>query len=327
MIDKNRIIEEFPRIELSYEKNNHKKVLNPELIFAIPKGTKCFAWFRKYENKNMCFILEVDTNNTSKIKHVKYVKCSYNKDLTLQTGTIFYGTLFSHLGSSFYSIEDIFYYKNINLCNEKYSEKINYLAQIFKEDIRQLKRDDYFVIFGLPLCATSIEELNNKLTTISYETTHFLNIKNNRKTLIPVINVNVNVNVNLKEMEENIPFPKEKTINIEKQYKENKIPSENYLKTFKIKPNIQNDIYHIYDLKENYIGLACIPDYETSVMMNKLFRSIKENDDLDKLEESDDEDEFENENVDKFVNLNASYKFVCKFNRKFKKWAPIKQIV
>ena len=35
--------------------------------------------------------------------------------------------------------------------------------------------------------------------------------------------------------------------------------------------------------------------------MNSLFRTIKENENLDSLEESDDEEEFENSNVDKFV--------------------------
>ena len=38
-------------------------------------------------------------------------------------------------------------------------------------------------------------------------------------------------------------------------------------------------------------------------MMNSLFRTIKENDNLDLLEESDDDEEFENIQIDKFVNL------------------------
>jgi hypothetical protein len=59
-------------------------------------------------------------------------------------------------------------------------------------------------------------------------------------------------------------------------------------------------------------------------MMNKLFRNIKENQNLDALEESDDEEEFENECADKFVYLDRSLKMVCQFNHKFKKWSPIK---
>jgi hypothetical protein len=58
--------------------------------------------------------------------------------------------------------------------------------------------------------------------------------------------------------------------------------------------------------------------------MNKLFRIIKENNNLDALEESDDEEEFENINIDKFVHLNKSHKMICQFNHKFKKWVPVK---
>lgn len=36
-------------------------------------------------------------------------------------------------------------------------------------------------------------------------------------------------------------------------------------------------------------------------MMNKLFRKIKENDNLDSIEESDDELEFEDQREDKYV--------------------------
>ena len=59
-------------------------------------------------------------------------------------------------------------------------------------------------------------------------------------------------------------------------------------------------------------------------MMNKLFRIIKENENLDALEESDDEEEFENENADKFVKLDTSKKMVCQYNYKFKRWVPLK---
>jgi hypothetical protein len=101
---------------------------------------------------------------------------------------------------------------------------------------------------------------------------------------------------------------------------------------FKITPDIQNDIYHLHyydpqinkESTENIFDVAYIPDYKTSVMMNKLFRNIKENANLDALEESDDEEEFEDDRPDKFVFLNKSYNMVCIWNNKFKKWAPIR---
>jgi len=94
--------------------------------------------------------------------------------------------------------------------------------------------------------------------------------------------------------------------------------------TFTVKPDLQNDIYHLYEDGDKYHSVALIPDFKTSVMMNKLFRNIKENTNLDALEESDDEDEFEDDRDDRFVFLDKSYKMVCAYNHKFKKWAPVR---
>ena len=93
---------------------------------------------------------------------------------------------------------------------------------------------------------------------------------------------------------------------------------------FTVKPDLQNDIYHLYEEGDKYISVALIPDFKTSVMMNKLFRNIKENTNLDALEESDDEDEFEDDRDDRFVFMDKSYKMVCVYNHKFKKWAPVR---
>ena len=60
--------------------------------------------------------------------------------------------------------------------------------------------------------------------------------------------------------------------------------------------------------------------------MNSLFRNIKENNSLDAIEESDDENDFENENDAKYVFLNRSYKMNCLFNSRFKKWIPVSLI-
>ena len=57
--------------------------------------------------------------------------------------------------------------------------------------------------------------------------------------------------------------------------------------------------------------------------MNKCFRKIKENDNLDLLEESDDEEDFENINCDKYVDLFKSEIVKCVFIPKFNKWKPV----
>jgi len=92
-------------------------------------------------------------------------------------------------------------------------------------------------------------------------------------------------------------------------------------KIFELKAESDNDIYKLF---ENGFekGIALIPDYKTSVYLNGIFRNIKENLNLDSLEESDDELEFENCDVNKFVDLNKSIKIKCRWESKFKKWVP-----
>ena len=99
--------------------------------------------------------------------------------------------------------------------------------------------------------------------------------------------------------------------------------------TFKVKANIEQDIYSLYckgDRTDDFYGYAGIFDYKTSIMMNKYFRIIKENSNLDLLEMSDNEDEFENINEDKFVNLKKILYMKCRYNKKFKKWQPIEPV-
>ena len=104
-------------------------------------------------------------------------------------------------------------------------------------------------------------------------------------------------------------------------YKNTNLHEEDTGVIFAVKADIQNDVYYLYtrnkeNLYEKY-NIAAIPNYKTSVMMNNIFRKIKENINLDALEESDDEEEFENIEDDKFVDLNKCVTMVCIYNNKY----------
>ena len=122
-----------------------------------------------------------------------------------------------------------------------------------------------------------------------------------------------------------------KKILVMKYFKPGSYKSDNRLITqgiFNITPDIDPDIYNLFACNykngiEEYYDIAFIPDYKTSVMMNKLFRNIKENDNLDAIEESDDEDDFQDNREDKHVYLDRSFKINCEYNSKFKRWVPV----
>ena len=85
------------------------------------------------------------------------------------------------------------------------------------------------------------------------------------------------------------------------------------------------DVYCLRCLDDNdlvNIGYAYIGNIKTSILMNKLFRRVRENDNIDFIEESDDEDMFEDVSNYKFL-LNTTYTIRCIFNKKYKKWEPL----
>jgi hypothetical protein len=107
-------------------------------------------------------------------------------------------------------------------------------------------------------------------------------------------------------------------------------PQYKYTTVFQIKADIQYDIYNLYVFGKNktpiFYNVAYVPNYKSSVFLNGLFRRIRENKNLDYIEESDDEDDFENIQEDKYVDLNKTLLMECIFNNKFKKWIPIKVV-
>jgi len=323
-----QILNNLPHIKLSYENIIHNKVYNADILLAIPKGIKSFVWFTTYHKQNVCFIMELNENK--KIHIIKKIKVSFSSDLANGSGTIFYGTKMYYLNNHFFIIEDIFYHKGINVSTNNWHNKFLLFKQILENNIKQ---KCYYTTFMLPVMDTVYDNLINKITNLKYkiQTIQFKQFTDfntfsymHHEKLNNLLNNNNNNNyINNKIINNNIInkiYTNKHQNIIQKNSKERKFI------VFNVKPDIQNDIYHLYCYNNDNLVLydtANIPNFKTSVMMNKLFRTIKENDNLDYLEESDNEDEFENENNNKFVNLKQSYNMCCSYNYKFKKWTPI----
>ena len=289
--EQNDILKGFPKFELSYEKRLHKKV-QTDIYLTIPKGKKYFSWFTTYKRQNICYLLEIDRKYNS-IENISINICSFDKFLCSGKGTILYGTIFSINKKKFFNIENIYYSKGNSLIYYSQYKKFKEIGNIMNNYIKQTPYLKNCIIFGTPIIEKNYYNLKNKIEKLPYDL----------------------YCIQYRLLHKNKPFLNEfvkitKTIH----------------KTFLLKPTIINDIYDLYfqngEKLEKY-KVACIPDYKTSVMMNSLFRTIKENTNLDLLEESDDEEEFENINLDKFVNLEKEIKMKCVFMKKFDSWKPI----
>ena len=169
-LDKQNIISNFPNIKLSYENITHKKVYKSDMILVIPDGKKCFAWFTYINDKPSCLIMELAINKN--INNIKHVNACFSNELSY--GTIFYGTLFNHLGNRFFTIEDIFSYKDELIQRANWFFKMEKIKKILKYDLKQVSYNNSFVVFGLPIIYKTNDELENKIHNIKYKI-RFLN--------------------------------------------------------------------------------------------------------------------------------------------------------
>ena len=318
-----KILSLFPNIKLSYENFTHKKVQQCDFVYAIPDGKKYFVWFSKNERQqNICIFMEV-----TKDKQIAglQVECIDAKSASLCNGkgTIFYGTIFSLNADSYFAIENIFFEKGRNISNLSVDKKILATYHILSSgNLNNILYSNSVLTFGFPLIYPEFnQDMNLTIRNLPYKVAQiqFYNIHKPNNYYV------MNYMYNSREIN---PHVKSSVNQNRIENKDTRDTRERNHIVFKVKPDLQNDIYHLYVLdnydKETLYNTAYISDYKTSVMMNGLFRNIKENINLDALEESDDDEEFENDKIDKFVDLQKSYKMDCIFNHKFKKWCPIK---
>ena len=295
--DLDYIMRDFPSVKLSYVKNIHKKVSSANIFLAIPKGGKYFAWFRNFKKHSVCIFLELD-NRKKAIKGITIKSCCFRDDLCSGKGTLVYGTIVYLEKQSFYFVEDIFYYKGNDLSSRNQIQKLEKISLMMRNNIKQSIIHKSNITFGLPIMTRKRESMEDLISELPYDL----------------------YCIQHRYFKKNMNFLNERV-------KINTI----YKKIFIIQAEIDCDIYTLYynnerKRKVEKHATAFIADYKTSVLMNTLFRNIKENSNLDLLEESDDEEEFEDISLDKFVDVNKKIKFMCVYNSKFKSWMPVEPL-
>ena len=282
----NSVLRRFPEIKLSYNKNINRKVY-ADYYMLIPKGQKALLWFTYLHKKNCCFLLKLDYKGN--IRGVeKYAMC-FNTDVSY--GTIVYGTFIKLGKRCIFCCEDLHYYFGQNIVLIFFFVFLFVFKDLFMMDISQKTYGSHFITPILAYMSTDFNEVIRSINSLPYQ---IYGIKYMRKKNL---------------------------LGIEKIKQEHvKIAYLN------ITASLNQDIYNLHCIDNNNIelhcGIAYISSYKKSVFMNKLFRTIRENENLDLLEESDDDEDFENINENKYVDLEKKLTFKCVYNEKFKRWEP-----
>ena len=235
----------------------------------------------------------------------------------------------------YFTIENVHYYNGLHLDATSVFDKFKKIDEFFKQQLNSQKQHNTVEI-GLPHISSSLNSASDIKPFYSAFCIQKKDCKNTSNEYENVFYFNSVFSCSSSSTPAAPTAPSAPTpFTTKKIYTNNNYNNSNSkYKIFTVRADLQNDVYHLSNPDDNDDAtvnsneqlIASIPDYKTSVMMNSLFRNIKENKSLDALEESDDEDEFENVNIDKFVDLSKKIKMKCVYNYKFKKWTPIAQM-
>jgi hypothetical protein len=332
-------LQELPKIELSYETfPTHRKVPeNYTVCLAIPRSKKYIAWFTFIEDQDVCLLLEL--NREKRVVHAKQIHVEFDLDGPhMALGTFLYGSLSYDTDSdrAFFIIEDILMYKAVSLRKLCFGIRLGILKHLLSDSncLPSDTRSD--VIFSLPMmfdARTSPPDL----TTSPYKIHHIQ--YRSLTQILPYINVlDTNPSGGGPEnsssgrspvIQIHAPTKPIAQVNNLERYGAGMTCPIDYIgkqrAIFMVTADLQSDIYYLVDPLSVYVtDVAYIPNYTVSVFMNSLFRNIKENRNLDAIEESDDEDDFYDMRADKYVDLTKEIRMECVYHKKFRRWIPYK---
>jgi len=319
----------FPKNKPFYEKIVHKKV-PVDYYQAIPFGKKVYIWFTFYENCPVAMVLERNRKTPKAVVEIEkaYIRpISFAKPLAFNT--LVYGTLVSNTKDSVFCLERLHQYKGKIMHSVPNYSKLECLEYMFKNEINQTGvGDPKELLVVLPLMNRSLKLLKDEITMLPYNI-FAVNMYFFKDT--PAYSMRWNANANSDANGNSCANANAEggaeggVINSASAVGQAKKRISNS-QIFEVRADLQNDIYYLNSGGNEEELIAYIPNIAVSVFMNSIFRKIKENDNLDLLEESEDEEEFEDTNDERFVDLEKRVKIRCEYHKHFKRWVPLELI-
>jgi hypothetical protein len=321
--EKIQLLNRLPALELSYEPKLHKKVYAP-VYYIIPKGPKALIWYTYWKDQNICLLIKL--NERGNYSDVQIFPACFTDSLAL--GTIIYGTYFllhnkHQCNKHYFTCEQLYYYKGNAVAKKPYQERLNLLLELFTLHVAQVAYTPNSLVVGLPVMTETYEEAFAQLDQLPYKTYGIgAPLPDYKKEEYKQPTIRSASTVMPAALPATLPATLPAALPAALP-----APINNFNKAvFKVKASLAADNYQLYTNEDHFYETAMIPTYKCSVMMNTLFRNIKENANLDLLEESDDDEDFENTQFDKFVDLAKTIVMECVYSKRFKKWQPVKII-
>lgn len=329
----------FFSLKRSYGTITHKKVAF-DWVAIIPNGWKKYIWYTIWRENPVCVMFEWNVS-CKKMERVQIWHSCFHQSLCYGLGTLLYGTFFrnkslpsvankeGNADAFYFAMEDALYIENELVQGDNWNEKWREMVYLFRSSkILSKSYGANFLIVGLPVVERTLEDL---FLSVSSEKVFY---KVNSVQFYSTKETNRH---HYTKIDEVLSWERERTTQLE--FTEQTDPSIKRLPTsskmttegteaqdtlvFEVMAGEQPDVYLLYGENGEFCCFAGVPDFQTSKKLNSLFRNIKENEDLDKLEESDDDEEFEDARPNKYVDLQKKHTMLCKYSKYTKRWEPI----
>lgn len=270
---------------------------NEHYVSPSFKGFNYLIIFLKVDGKLVCAAIDRKKlsyhKNQLDMKQIFIIKLFMRVSESVFNGTIFDGKL---IDNKIFLIQDCYYSLGENLLNMEMNQKMNYLDSILKSHFTGKPSDNFIFKLNKLYTYTELEDLIKNIIPQSklgiqglafYPKTSGINILHIEKKIdkIEIEGTKIVECKSYNMINNFVDFLKSRTYSYEKGKQ-----SQMYIS----KTNI-TDVYDVYDLSNNKVGIAHIPSLKIS--------------------------HYCDEHVD-----TEMVKFNCVFDNKFKKWIPLSKV-
>lgn len=297
---KNILLSRFPiNSDISLCKRLSNKV-KADIYQLIPVGKQSQLWYTYLNDMNIAVII-TKINGSYNLE-----ACYASFENSMAYGTIISGVYYIKKTPTFthkvFCADNISYYKGEYVGNLNMLNKLSIITNMFEyNEIGNIKSLYNSIRVCMPIMSNDITKIQNNINNLPYPTFGIKFINYNEINPIGSLNSKI----------DNLADSNKKCV-------------------FLVKANVEPDSYTLYgkdtttynDNRLQRIGIALIPSYQDSIRMNTLFRRIRENMSIDTIEDSDDEDDFENIEPTKYLLPNVEYKMYCSFSNICNRWIP-----
>ena len=287
----------LPPFELSYAIDRHRKV-EPDAFLVAPRGDRTLLWFCSEEGEDGCFSFGLDGKR--RMHPVRELGCFSHE---LCAGTLLYGVMQTRGKGRVFLCEDLLWYKGKPVGRLSLQKKVPILENMFECDLGRGPSVRYLDVC-LPVWTENLAEAERCSASCAYPCRGVFAFASHLPGLRPLV-------LDRSRCGGRTGPPGDQTAVLIAQ------------------ASVHPDIYALYVQGQEgleRVGRAVVPSLKTSVLMNGLLRKIKENGNLDLLEESDGEDEFEDVSEDKYLFPGRHVAVRCRYNARHGGWEPLEAV-